>query len=84
VQALAALWNSDFLPLAMGMFVFLIGFGSAIVRHGELPKWMGWIAIVAAFTAISPLFPVAGIAALLLIIISSITFSKRERSPHVT
>jgi hypothetical protein len=80
VEALSALWNSDFLPLALGMFVFLMGFGVAIVRHGELPRWMGWVAIVAALTAISPAFPVAAICAVLLIAISAVMFARRERS----
>ena len=80
VDALSALWNSDFLPLAMGMFVFLMGFGVAIVRHGELPRWMGWVAIVASLTAISPAFPVAAIVAVLLIAVSAVMFARRERS----
>ena len=80
VQALSALWNNDFLPFAMGMFVFLWGFGVAIVRHGALPSWMGWVAVVAGITAISPAFPVAGIAAALLVVVSSVMFSREQRT----
>jgi hypothetical protein len=80
VQALAVLWQNDFVPLAMGMLVFLMSFGISIVRHGALPKWMGWVAIVTSLTAISPAFPVAGIAAVLLILVSSIIFMRGERS----
>jgi hypothetical protein len=82
VQALTALWHEDFLPFSMGMFVFLMGFGVAIVRHGVLPVWMGWIAIVGSLTAVTPAFPVAGIAAVLLIVISSVMFTMRERAPQ--
>ena len=32
VQALSALWHSRLLPFSMGLFVFLVGFGVAIVR----------------------------------------------------
>jgi hypothetical protein len=81
VQALSALWNADFLPLAMGMLVFLMSFGVAIVRHGELPKWMGWVAIVASLTAVSPAFPVAAILSVLLIGISSVIFARRRAVP---
>ena len=80
VQALSVLWNNDFLPLALGMLVFLWGTGVAIVRHGGLPTWMGWVAIVAGITAISPAFPVAGIVAALLVLVSSIMFSMQERA----
>lgn len=80
VQALAALWHNDFLPFAVGMAVFLVGFGVAIVRHGVLPAWVGWIAIVIALTAISPAFFVAGIGAALLVIASSVIFMLRERA----
>lgn len=84
IQALNALWQNDFLPFAMGIFVFLMGFGTAIIRHGVLPTWMGWVAVVAALTAISPAFPVAGIVAVLLIIASSVIFALDERNPQTT
>jgi hypothetical protein len=84
VQTLSALWNNDFLPFAMGLSVFLWGMGVAIVRHGALPKWLGWAAIVAALTAISPAFFVGGIAAALLILVSSVIWSREERSSSPT
>jgi hypothetical protein len=64
----------------LGILTFLLATGISVVRHGVLPKWMGWIAIVISFTAISPAFPVAGIGAVLLIIISSVMFSRRVRA----
>lgn len=79
IQALSAFWNNDFLPLGMGVFVFLWGLGVAIVRHGALPSWMGWVAIVAALTAISPAFFVGLIVAALAILVSSIMFAREER-----
>jgi len=84
VQALSALFNTDFLPFAMGMLVFLMGFGVAIVRHGALPKWMGWVAIVISLTAISPAFFVAGIGGAILIVVSSVMLAMRARSPQRT
>jgi len=80
VQALSALWHNDFLPFSMGLFVFLVGFGAAIVRYGVLPRWIGWVAIIASLTAISPAFFVAGIVAALLVAASSIIFAQRDRS----
>jgi hypothetical protein len=84
IQALNTLWNNDFLPLGLGVFVFLWGFGVAIVRHGALPAWMGWVAIVAALTAISPAFFVALIVAALAVLVSSIIFIREERSPQAS
>jgi hypothetical protein len=80
IETLSLLWNNDFLPMALGMFVFLIGFGTAVVRHGVLPKWMGWVAIVAGLTAISPAFFVAGIVAALLILVTSVMLAREERA----
>ena len=79
MQALSLLWTNDFLPFAMGLFVFLAGLGTAIVRHGLLPRWTGWIALVAALTAISPAFFVAGGVAALLVLATSVMLSMRER-----
>jgi hypothetical protein len=41
VQALQALWDNDFLPLAMGTLVFLLASGLSIVRHAALPGVLG-------------------------------------------
>lgn len=48
VQALPALWDDDFLPLAMGTAVFMFASGPSTVRHAALPKWLGWAAILFA------------------------------------
>jgi hypothetical protein len=79
VQALSTLFGNDYVPLALGMFLFLWGFGAAIVRHGALPRWMGWVAIVAGVTTITPAFFVAAPIALLLILASSIVFAREEK-----
>ena len=47
VQALQALWDNDFMPIAIGLVVLLLlASGLSIVRYGALPKWLGWVAIV--------------------------------------
>ena len=55
VQALAALWQGDFLPIALGMQVFLLGLGVSVLRWGALPKWVGWIALVLGVIAVTPI-----------------------------
>lgn len=83
VQSLATLWTGDFLPFAVGMFVFLMSWGVAIVRHGSFPTWMGWIAIVASLTAVSPAFPVAGIVAVLMVIAASVMLTRQGKAAAV-
>ena len=80
VQTLAALWTGDFLPFAVGGLVFLMGWGIAIVRHGAFPTWMGWVAIVAALTAVSPAFFVALIVMALLVVAASVMLTMRGKA----
>ena len=62
VQALQMLWDNDFVPIGLGIVVFLLSAGLAIVQTGALPKWLGWVAIVLAIVGLTPV----GFAAFLL------------------
>ena len=53
-QALSALWSNDFIPLAIGASVFMLAVGLSIVRHGALPKWLGWVAILFGVIGVTP------------------------------
>jgi len=55
VQALQALWDNDFVPIALGILVFLIATGLSILRYGALPKWLGWVALVLAVIGFTPI-----------------------------
>lgn len=79
VQALQALWDNDFLPIALGVMTFLWATGVSIVRSGALPRWMGWL-IALGIVAPTPIgfAPFAGSA--LLILIMSILLTIRARS----
>jgi hypothetical protein len=47
--------NSDlFFPLAVGTAVFNLALGLAIVRHGGLPKPLGWLALVIGVAGLTP------------------------------
>jgi hypothetical protein len=81
VQTLQALWDNDFLPIALGAMVFLFSFGIAVVRSGALPRWLGGVAILLGIVALIPPIGFAafiGMAALILIV--SILLSVRARS----
>jgi hypothetical protein len=79
VQALAALWENDFLPFVIGLATFLLATGLSIIRHGALPKWLGWIAIVLGVVALTPVGFVAFLASALWVIAASVVLTLRER-----
>ena len=79
VQALQALWDNDFVPLALGALLFLISTGLSIVRHGALPKWLGWVALVLAVIGFTPIGFVAFLGAGLWIAVVSVMLALRAR-----
>ena len=79
-QALLTLWNNDFLPLLMGMFLFLTALGISVLRYGALPKWIGWIAIVLAIAALTPVGFVAFLGGAVLIVVISVLMTIRTRA----
>jgi hypothetical protein len=53
-QALNVLALKLFLPVSAGGFVFGIASGLAILRGAQLPKWLGWLAIVIGIATVTP------------------------------
>ena len=80
VQTLQALWDNDFLPIAMGNLVFLLSSGLAILRTGALPKWLGWVAMVLAVIALTPLGFFAFLGGGLWILVAGVIMTMRARS----
>lgn len=80
VQTLTALYNNDFVPFAMGLQVFLMATGISVVLHGALPKWIGWIAILLALIAVTPIGFAAFLASGVLVLILSVMLTMRARS----
>jgi hypothetical protein len=82
VQTLQALWENDFVPFAVGFQVFLLASGISILRHGALPKWLGWVAIVLAVIAITPIgFIAAGLGTVWILIVSVISTLRLRSAP---
>ena len=79
VQALQALWDNDFMPIAIGVVVLLLSSGLSIVRYGALPKWLGWVAIVLAVLGMTPVGFVAFMGGGLWVIVVSIMLAVRAR-----
>lgn len=80
VQALQALWDNDFVPLALGAVTFLLSAGIAVVRSGALPVWLGWVAIALAVVGMTPVGFLGVIGGALWILVVSVMLSVRARS----
>lgn len=84
VQSLQALWDNDFVPIALGVLIFLWATGISVVRSGALPKWIGWVMIVLGIVALTPLGFAAFLGAAVLILVISVLLTMRARSGATT
>ena len=80
VQALAALFQNDYVPFAVGLQVFLLAMGIAAVRTGAIPKWIAWIAIVLGVVAMTPAGFVAFLGTGILVLVLSVVLTMRARA----
>jgi hypothetical protein len=80
MQALQALWDNDFVPIVLGVECFLWATGISVLRHGALPKWLGWVMIVLAIAGLTPIGFVAAIGSAVLVLVLSIMLALRARS----
>jgi hypothetical protein len=82
-QALNVLDNNDFLPMAAGMGVLVLAAGLSTVRHGGLPKWLGWVGVVIGVAAFTPAgffaFLLSGIWVLIVSIL--LTLGRQSAAP---
>jgi hypothetical protein len=53
-QALNVLGNDFFFPFEIGLVVFALSIGLAIIASGALPKWLGWVMVVIGIVAFTP------------------------------
>ena len=79
VQALQALWDNDFLPLAVGTLVFMTASGLAILSSGALPRWLGWVAPAFAVLTFTPVFYIGLIGTAVWIAIVSALLTRQAR-----
>ena len=80
VQSLQALWDNDFVPIALGVLLFLWATGISVVRSGVLPKWIGWIMILLGIVALTPIGFASFLGTAVLILVISILLAVRARS----
>ena len=81
-QTLSFLSNELFLVVIAGGFLFALPAGLAILRGGQLPKWLGWVAVVLGiFFVIPPLIFPALFGTLLWSLIVSVMIYLRSAPP---
>jgi hypothetical protein len=79
VQSLQALWDNDFMPITLGLSLFFLPTGLAVVRYGGLPAWLAWIAVVLGVLALTPVGFVAFLAGGLWVLGVSVLLALRGR-----
>jgi hypothetical protein len=78
VVTLAALFENDFIPFALGLLLFLSATGLSTVRHGgAIPKWIGWVCILLSVIALTPIGFAAFIGTGLLVLVLSVLLAVR-------
>jgi hypothetical protein len=75
-QTLNVLDNNDFLPAAAGVAVLVLAAGAAVVRHGGMPKWLGWVGMVIGIAVFTPAGFVAFLASGVWILIASVLLTR--------
>jgi hypothetical protein len=81
IQTLSIL-NSDFFPiLTGGLAVAMLATGIAVLRHGGIPRWLGYVALLLGIAAVTPIgffsFLVTGIW----VLIVSVLLYRGEGAP---
>ncbi|MEA2385966.1 MAG: hypothetical protein QOJ22_140 [Thermoleophilaceae bacterium] len=83
-QALQALWDNDFIPLMLGVLMFLWATGLSVIRHGVLPKWLGWVMVALGVVGMTPIGFIAFLGSAILVVVLSVLLSLRARSAPAT
>ena len=69
------------MPFAVGLQLFFLATGLAVVRTGVLPKWIGFVALLLGVIAVTPIGFVAFLAGGILVLVLSIILMLRARAP---
>jgi hypothetical protein len=80
-QTLSVLNADFFIPLAAGNVIALLATGVAIVRHGGLPRWLGWVAIVLGIASLTPVGFFAFLIGGIWVLVISVLIYLGDRSP---
>ena len=79
MKTMHAIWDAFFWPMHAGMATLVLALGLAALSSGILPKWLGWIGVVAFVVAMIPaptMFAGIILSLLFMVITSLLTFKK--------
>ena len=79
MKTMHAIWDAFFWPMHAGMATLVLAIGLAALGSGLLPKWLGWIGVVAFVVAMIPaptMFAGIILSLLFMVITSLLTFKK--------
>jgi hypothetical protein len=83
-QALNVLGNDFFFPFEIGLIVFALSIGLAIIASGALPKWLGWVMVVIGVVAFTPVGFFGFFVVLIWSVIVAILIYRRLGTPTAT
>jgi hypothetical protein len=81
VMALNALNSDLFFPVAVGTAVFNLGLALAVLRHGGLPRLLGWLALVVGIAGLTPAGFFAFLATGIVVVWASVVLAQRAGGP---
>ncbi len=81
VLALNALNSDLFFPVAVGTAVFNLGLALAVLRHGGLPRALGWLALVVGIVGLTPGGFFAFLATGIVVVWASVVLAQRVAGP---
>jgi hypothetical protein len=77
IMTLNALNSDLFFPVAVGTAVFNLGLALAVLRHGGLPRPLGWLALVIGIVGLTPAGFFAFLATGIVIIWASVVLTQQ-------
>jgi hypothetical protein len=81
VQALNALNSDLFFPVAVGTAAFNLALGLAVLRHGGLPRLLGWLALVVGIAGLTPAGFFAFLAMAIVVVWASVVLFQQAADP---
>ena len=75
-QTLNVLDGNNFIPAVAGIALLVFAAGASAIRHGGLPKWLGWVGIVIGIVAFTPAGFFAFLAGGLWVLVTSVLLAR--------
>jgi hypothetical protein len=84
VPALNALDNDLFPTLVVPLVLLVMAIAAAALRYALLPRWLGWVAVVAVIATFTPAAFFSLLVSLLLVIVVSVMVYRWQGAPAVS